>query len=89
MYLFFYFWLHHAACGILIPRPGIEPMPPAVEVRSLNHWTTREVPWLPVFTCKPRPYSQHALSPVPALFFSPWHLAPFDILSSKGLTQKA
>ena len=25
---------------------------------------------------------------VPALFFSPWHLSPFDILCSKGLTQK-
>ena len=24
--------------------PGIEPAPPAVETRSLNYWTTREVP---------------------------------------------
>ena len=32
------------ACEILVSQPGIEPMPPAVEVRSLNHWTTREVP---------------------------------------------
>ena len=24
--------------------PGMEPMPPAVEARSLNHWTAREVP---------------------------------------------
>ena len=23
---------------------GIEPVPPAVEARSLNHWTAREVP---------------------------------------------
>ena len=22
-------------------------MPPAMEVRSLNHWTTREIPMLP------------------------------------------
>ena len=34
-----------AACGILIPRPGIEPMPPAVEVHSPNHWTAMEVPY--------------------------------------------
>ena len=27
-------------------RPGIKPTPPAVEVQSLNHWTTREVPQL-------------------------------------------
>ena len=26
------------ACGILVPRPGIEPMPPAAEARNLNHW---------------------------------------------------
>ena len=31
------------ACGILASRPGIEPVSPAVEVRSLNHWTAREV----------------------------------------------
>ncbi|XP_049567922.1 glycosyltransferase-like domain-containing protein 1 isoform X8 [Orcinus orca] len=29
---------------ILVPRPGIEPAPPAVEVQSLNRWATREVP---------------------------------------------
>ena len=34
---------HHMACGILVPWPGIEPMPPALEARSPNHWTTREV----------------------------------------------
>ena len=32
------------ACGILVPQPGIEPAPPAVEARRPNHWTTREVP---------------------------------------------
>ena len=44
IYFIFFFWPHHAACGILVPWPGIKPMPPAVEVRSLNHWTTWEVP---------------------------------------------
>ena len=38
------FWLPRVACGILVPRPGIEPVPPAMEVQSLNHWTAREVP---------------------------------------------
>ncbi|XP_073665439.1 solute carrier family 22 member 18 isoform X11 [Tursiops truncatus] len=33
-----------AACGILVPQPGIEPVPPAAEAQSLNHWTAREVP---------------------------------------------
>ena len=32
------------ARGILVPAPGIEPEAPAVEARSLNHWTSREVP---------------------------------------------
>ena len=37
------FWfLGHEACGILAPRPGIKPTPPALE-GSLNHGTTREV----------------------------------------------
>ena len=35
---------HHAACGILVPRQGSEPAPPAVEAQNLNRWTTREVP---------------------------------------------
>ena len=35
---------HHVACRILVPQPGIEPMPPAVEVWCLSHWTVREVP---------------------------------------------
>ena len=29
---------------ILVPRPGIEPVPPAVEAWNLNQWTAREVP---------------------------------------------
>ena len=32
------------ACGILVPSPGIELVPPALEVCSLNHWSTRKVP---------------------------------------------
>ena len=30
------------ARGILVPGPGIEPVPPVVEAQSRNHWTTRE-----------------------------------------------
>ena len=35
--IFIYFWLHDIACGILVPQPGIELTPTAVEVQSLNH----------------------------------------------------
>ena len=31
------------AFGILVPQPGIEFMPPALQVSSLNHCTVREV----------------------------------------------
>ena len=40
----FFFLLHHTACGILVPPPGMEPKFPAVKGLSPNHWTTREVP---------------------------------------------
>ena len=42
--MFFVFWLRCMACGILVPRPGIKPVSPALEAWSFNHWTTREVP---------------------------------------------
>ena len=41
---FFFFWPHCEACGILVPRSGIEPTPVAVKMWSPNHWITREVP---------------------------------------------
>ena len=40
---FFFFWLHHVAWGILVPRAEIEPGPSTVKVLSSNHWT-REFP---------------------------------------------
>ena len=54
---FFFFWLgfvsvvfvvvvvvfDHTTQHVELPRPGIEPVSPAVEGQSLNHWTTREV----------------------------------------------
>ena len=42
-FLFFFFWPYHTAGGILVPQPGIQTAPPALEVQSLNPWTTREV----------------------------------------------
>ena len=39
-----FIWLHLAACGILVSRPGIEPGPSAVKVQHPNHWTTRGFP---------------------------------------------
>ena len=36
-YFILFFWLHCLARKSLVPQPGIEPMPLAVERRSLNH----------------------------------------------------
>lgn len=36
----FFFWPHRAACGILVPQPGLEPGP-SVKALSPNHWTAR------------------------------------------------
>ena len=36
------FWLCHRVSGILIPQPGIQPVPPVLETLSFNHQTTRE-----------------------------------------------
>ena len=44
LFVFILFWPHCTACGILAPQPGIEPTPLALEMQSLNHWTTREAP---------------------------------------------
>ena len=38
------FWPCCTDYGILVPRPRVEPVSPAVEALSLNPWTTRNVP---------------------------------------------
>ena len=43
LFFFFFFFgctIQHAE----LPQPGTEPMAPAVEARSLNHWMAKEVP---------------------------------------------
>ena len=39
----YFFWPLYVAYRNLVPWPGIEPLPSAMEVCILNHWTTREV----------------------------------------------
>lgn len=31
------------ACGSVAARPGIQPLVPALEARTLNYWASREV----------------------------------------------
>ena len=39
------------AWGILVPLPGIESVPPAVEVQSPNYWTASEFPMTLLICC--------------------------------------
>ena len=41
---FNYYFLDTQHVGILVPRLGIEPKPPALETQSPNHCTAKEVP---------------------------------------------
>ena len=39
----------HSVWHLRSLKPGTEPMPPALEAWSLNHWTAMEVPRVPVY----------------------------------------
>ena len=41
---FFFFWPCLEAYRILVPRPGIEPVPSEVEMWSSDHWIAKEFP---------------------------------------------
>ena len=43
IFSFLFFWPHHMAYGILVPKPRMEPIHPAMETQSLNHWAVREI----------------------------------------------
>ena len=49
-FLFFFFFFWPRSMQDLSPPPGTEPVPPAVEAWSLNHWTTKEVPYPSFYT---------------------------------------
>ena len=42
LFLKIIFWSHYTACGILVPRPGIQPTHPALEAWNLNHFERRQ-----------------------------------------------
>ena len=50
-FAFLYLAVPGLSCSMrdLVPRPGIEPGPPALGAWSLSPWTTREVPGLSIF----------------------------------------
>ena len=55
MLFFFFFRPHWVGCGTLVLQPRVKPVPQAMELCSLTHWITKEVPlmlfllpWLPL-----------------------------------------
>ena len=74
----FFAWLSSIACGILVSWPGIKPASATVEARSLNHWTSWEVPlsfslpsYLPLSFSFSLPPSLLSLPPVFLPFIQP------------------
>ena len=64
-------WPRFMACGIVVPQPGIERVPPTLQARRLSCWTTGEVslrgfpwtrgPWIAVqVSGKPAGFAQKA-----------------------------
>ena len=51
-FIIIFSWSHLKACGILVPQPGIKPVPFSLQVQTPNHWTTREVPGEGILTLK-------------------------------------
>ena len=83
-HFFFFFWPRCTACRILVPRPGIEPTPPAVEVRSLNHWTAREFPPLLHYVSTWRSFHSGCLACVQGWTYEPPRPARPSLLEPTG-----
>ena len=69
------FWPQCTACRILVPWLEIKPALPALELQSLNHWTTRKVPRGSSFAALPSAWYQFiycCLFPMPFSYFQFW-----------------
>ena len=85
--IWFFFYLHLAACGILLPSLAIKPMPLAEKVWNLNHQTAREVPGIWFFKISLLSASISVSQSVQSLshvwlFATPWTVAHQASLSS-------
>ena len=60
----------HAACGILIPQPGIQPTPPAVEAQESSPLDPLGTSKAPALTLQPMPLTEHVCQDrIKELFF--------------------
>ena len=46
MFLFVCLFFGHTTHGILVPQPGIKPVPSEMEAQSPNHWTARDIQFM-------------------------------------------
>ena len=73
-------FIGHTMRHTQLPWPGIEPIPPAVETRRLNHWTITEGPVEPFLNSPinlsllPSTTSHHVLTPLLAFLHLPNNL---------------
>ena len=77
-HILFLFQLHQSACRIVVPQPGIEPAPPTVEVWSLNHGTTCEVPGTHILNLLSLKFSSVVWA-AQSLLTSPSHKIPWPL----------
>ena len=66
-------------CEILVPQPGIKPMPSTVEAQNLSHWTTKGSPLEVIFDtiCPYRLQSKPSLVYYALTLFSCYHYLVF------------
>ena len=75
--------LGHVACRILVPCPGVEPVPTAVEAWSPNHQTAREFPKFTIFKCSVHSYevrSHCCVQPLPPSISRTFSSSPNETL---------
>ena len=75
--------LCHSAYGILVPRPWIKLLTPALEAQSPNHQTTREVPGVPTYITD-EVWATMPPSPLPRWKSSAGHLGQADFSSRQS-----
>ena len=70
--------------GLLLPQPGMEPMPLAVEAWSLNHWITREVPGIKILFLRKAQPTPAQPSPSSLCTYLPLGQKPHGLISQRS-----
>lgn len=87
IFVFLFLLLCQAACGFLVPSPGIKPVPPALEVQSLNLWAAGKF-WEGSLSCLTREVRFHPSVHPPRIVRSFWFPTLFRGASAEGMKDK-